>query len=130
MHFFQFYPYSRYIQGFIFIFIPTMLKTCWPYFCLLNTSNSFPLKAFAFLTLAYILPLIICMVNSFLSVLSHPTFNIISSKILWLNISAFFWPGRWHVGSYFPNQESNLCLQWKLGVLISGPPGNFLNISA
>ena len=102
MHFFQFYPYSHYRQGFIFIFIPTLLKTCWPYFCLLNTSNSFPLNAFAFLTLAYILPLIICMANSFLSVLSHPTFNIISSKILWLNISAFFLAWQVACGILFP----------------------------
>ena len=29
-----------------------------------------------------------------------------------------------HAGSYFPDQGSNLCpLQWKSGVLTTGPPG-------
>ena len=31
----------------------------------------------------------------------------------------------WHVGSYFPDQGSNRHpLQWKRGVLTTGPPGN------
>ena len=33
-------------------------------------------------------------------------------------------PATWHTGSEFPDQGSNLCpLQWKCGVLTTGPPG-------
>ena len=35
----------------------------------------------------------------------------------------------WHAGSWFPDQGLNPCpLQWKWGVLITGPPGKSLNI--
>ena len=34
-----------------------------------------------------------------------------------------------HAGSKFPDQGSNLCpLQWKRGAIITGLPGNFLEI--
>ena len=34
----------------------------------------------------------------------------------------------WHVGSSFPNQGLNAChLQWKCGVLTSGPPEKSLS---
>ena len=40
----------------------------------------------------------------------------------------FFWP--YHVAYRIPDQELNLCpLQWKHGVLTTGPPGNSLVFS-
>ena len=45
-----------------------------------------------------------------------------------LVLSLFFFLAAWHVGSYFPNQGSNPCpLQWKYGVLTTGPPGKSLS---
>ena len=39
----------------------------------------------------------------------------------------FFFLATWHVGSYFPDQGSNLCpLHSKHGVLTTGQPGKFL----
>ena len=41
----------------------------------------------------------------------------------------FFWSVR-HAGSLFPDQGLNLCpLQWKYGVLPTGPSGNSLFVS-
>ena len=46
-------------------------------------------------------------------------FSALSSKI----IPFFFGLTMQHVGSSFPDQESNLCpLYWKLGVLTTRPP--------
>ena len=40
------------------------------------------------------------------------------------SLAVLFDRTKWHVGSKFPNQVSNPhLLQWKLGVLTTGPPG-------
>ncbi|XP_073659223.1 CREB-regulated transcription coactivator 1 isoform X18 [Tursiops truncatus] len=44
------------------------------------------------------------------------------------NLSKQAWDTKKHAGSYFPNQGLKLCpLQWKHGILTTGPPGNSLS---
>ena len=49
---------------------------------------------------------------------------VIHVTIFFFFFFLFFGYAAQHVESLFPNQGSNLCsLQWKLGVLTTGPPG-------
>ena len=49
---------------------------------------------------------------------------------LFIYLLVLFWPlcMTWHVGPSFPNQGLNPCpLQWKFGLLTTGPPGKSLS---
>ena len=52
-------------------------------------------------------------------------FLVFKKDISWLSLFIFvYFLATWHVGSYFPNQGSNLCsLQGKCGVITTGPLG-------
>ena len=51
----------------------------------------------------------------------------IGLKIMMCLLGFFFGYDVWHVGSWFPQQGSNLCpLQWKRRVSTTGPPGKSL----
>ena len=55
------------------------------------------------------------------------TFPLLNTCFSWLFLFCFD-HAAWLAGSQFPDQGSNLGpLQWKRGVLITGPPGNSLS---
>ena len=57
-----------------------------------------------------------------------------ASRVLKATVTSFFFffgRAAWHVGSWFPNQGLNpLPLQWKHGVLTTGPQGKSLTVTS